>query len=47
VSGVQALWFDPLASWLSWIAPLAAYELSGWRNRRTGRLPVLKRGLSG
>jgi hypothetical protein len=38
VSGVQAAWFDPLASWASWIMPLAAYELSRVANRRTGRL---------
>lgn len=34
VSGVTALWFDPLASWACWIAPLAAYELHGLRTRR-------------
>lgn len=28
VCGVQAPWFDPLASWACWIAPLAAFELS-------------------
>lgn len=35
VAGIQAEWFDPLASWVSWMAPLAAFELSGWRKRRT------------
>lgn len=47
VLGFQALWFDPLASWLSWTVPLAAYELSAWRSQRTGRLPALVRVLDG
>jgi hypothetical protein len=37
VSGVQVEWFDPLASWASWLAPLAAFELSELRNRRAAR----------
>lgn len=40
VSGVQAAWFDPVASWASWIVPLAVFELSGLFKRRAGRLPV-------
>lgn len=36
VSGVQAEWFDPLASWASWLTPLAVFELSELRNRRIG-----------
>jgi hypothetical protein len=27
VTGVAAPWFDPLAIWLSWLVPLAAFEL--------------------
>lgn len=33
VVGVDAPWFDPLATWMSWILPLTAFELmSRWRN---------------
>jgi uncharacterized membrane protein YozB (DUF420 family) len=28
VMGVQSVWFDPVASWASWLLPLAALELS-------------------
>jgi hypothetical protein len=38
VVGVQAPWFDPLASWACWIVPLAAFELHGLRRRPIGRL---------
>jgi hypothetical protein len=38
VSGVQAAWFDPVASWASWTVPLAAFEWASRRKRRTGRL---------
>lgn len=31
VLGVTSLWFDPIASWASWVVPLGAYE---WMNRR-------------
>jgi hypothetical protein len=34
VIGVQAAWFDPLASWLCWISPLAVFELSRLASRR-------------
>jgi hypothetical protein len=27
VTGVVAAWVDPLATWISWLAPLAAFEL--------------------
>ena len=46
VMGVEAQWFDPLASWASWILPLAAYELSSLKNRlapRVSPLPVGER----
>jgi hypothetical protein len=46
VSGVQAAWFDPVASWASWIVPLAAFELSRIGNRRTGRLLALAQSAS-
>lgn len=36
VAGVEASWFDPLASWLCWLLPLAALELS--RRRRQAPL---------
>lgn len=35
---VQTLWFDPIASWLSWLVPLAAYELSGLKIWKRSRL---------
>jgi hypothetical protein len=38
VMGVDAAWFDPLASWACWIAPLAAFELHTLRIRHAGRL---------
>jgi hypothetical protein len=31
VIGVHAPWFNPAASWASWILPLTAFELSGLR----------------
>ncbi|HVW39243.1 MAG TPA: DUF2306 domain-containing protein, partial [Pirellulales bacterium] len=40
VSGISAPWFDPLAAWACWMAPLAAYELNGLRNRRFARWAV-------
>jgi hypothetical protein len=35
VAGVAAPWFDPLATWMSWLVPLAAFEL----HARAGRRP--------
>ena len=35
VAGIHSPWFDPLASWTSWLFPLIVYELIGLRNRRT------------
>jgi len=40
VCGVQAAWFDPLASWASWTVPLAVFELGCLFSRRAGRLSV-------
>lgn len=37
VMEVQSAWFDPVASWASWILPLTSYELIGLRLRRTNR----------
>ncbi len=34
VTGVTASWFDPAAVWVSWLVPLAAFEL----RRLTGRM---------
>jgi hypothetical protein len=31
VLGVHAPWFDPVASWTSWLLPLTILELSGWK----------------
>ena len=33
VAGVDVPWFDPLATWMSWLVPLAAFEL----RERAGR----------
>jgi len=37
VTDVGAAWSYPLAAWASWLAPLAAFELSGAINRRIRR----------
>lgn len=37
VTGIQALWFDPLANWISWLVPLTVFELSQWRIRLAKR----------
>jgi len=36
---VQSGWFDPIASWASWLIPLAVFELSGRMMRRSS-LPL-------
>jgi hypothetical protein len=36
--GIEAPWFDPVASWASWCAPLAIFELSRGRSALTVRL---------
>ena len=33
VTGVTATWVDPLATWMSWLIPLTAFELSELGNR--------------
>jgi hypothetical protein len=35
VAGVAAPWFDPLATWISWLVPLAAFELRERTRTRT------------
>jgi Predicted membrane protein (DUF2306) len=36
VTGVTAPWVDPLANWMSWLTPLAAFELREWTGRKSG-----------
>ena len=36
VTGVTAWWVDPLANWMCWLVPLAAFELREWAQRKTG-----------
>lgn len=38
VVGIDAAWFDPLASWACWVVPLAAFELNTLKIRKSGRL---------
>ena len=37
VTGVTAPWVDPLANWMSWLVPLAAFELRQRVRRKTER----------
>lgn len=39
VSAGYAPWMDPVASWGSWIIPLATYEVALWRTRRLRLIP--------
>ena len=34
IAGVSALWFDPLAIWVSWAIPLALFEVGEWLRRQ-------------
>ncbi len=34
VTGVAAPWVDPLATWISWLAPITAFELREWFRRK-------------
>lgn len=36
VAGVAAPWFDPLATWMCWLLPLAAFELRERTRREPG-----------
>lgn len=40
VTGTEAAWIDPLAAWVSWLGPLAAFEWSDAGNRRQRVLPT-------
>jgi hypothetical protein len=42
VMGVDAVWFDPLATWMSWLVPLGAFEFRQSRKRQSARV-ALKR----
>jgi hypothetical protein len=37
-TGVTAPWVDPLATWISWLVPLTAFELREWTRRTPGFL---------
>jgi hypothetical protein len=41
VTGVAVPWFDPLATWMCWLVPLAAFELLEWT--RPGSITTLWR----
>jgi hypothetical protein len=50
VTGVVAPWVDPLATWLSWLGPLAAFEVreritTPWRARYRSRKPTSMRAV--
>jgi hypothetical protein len=36
VTGATAPWVDPLATWVSWLVPLTAFELREWTRRKSG-----------
>ena len=36
VAGATASWVDPMATWLSWLVPLTAFELREWTRRTPG-----------
>ena len=36
VSGVAAPWVDPVATWISWLVPLTAFEFREWARRKPG-----------
>jgi hypothetical protein len=38
VTGLAAIWIDPLAIWVSWLTPLAIFEGMGWKERRDRRI---------
>jgi hypothetical protein len=37
VSGVTGSWVDPLAAWVCWVVPLAAYDIREWARRKERR----------
>ena len=36
VTGMTAPWVDPLATWMCWLVPIAAFEFREWTMRRPG-----------
>ena len=40
VLGIEAAWFNPIASWVSWLMPLAVFELRDFYKRRNSRAPA-------
>ena len=36
VTGASTPWLDPLAAWVSWLAPLTAFESCEWARRKSG-----------
>jgi Predicted membrane protein (DUF2306) len=40
VTGVAAPWVDPLATWMSWLIPLTAFEFREWTRRESGILDL-------
>lgn len=36
VAGVAVEWLDPLATWVSWLLPLAVFEWREWTGRKSG-----------
>ncbi len=36
ITGMATPWLDPLATWMSWLVPLSAFELREWTRRRPG-----------
>lgn len=46
VLDVKSLWFDPVASWLSWLIPLLTFELLNLRKPQAGSVVVQSASLS-
>jgi Predicted membrane protein (DUF2306) len=40
VAGVSAPWFDPVATWMSWLVPLSAFELCQRTRQKAWRFPA-------
>ena len=40
VTEMTAPWVDPLATWMCWLAPLAAFEFREWTRRRPGSVDL-------
>jgi uncharacterized membrane protein len=43
VTGLTAPWVDPLATWMSWLVPLTAFELREWTRRKSGSVELDRR----